>query len=171
MEFPPAYQPRPATTASISIACFSSVVGLPSIIPPEETPFSADTLGTERAGTGVVIATAGADERLSDYRGGSRWLHLATAGGGKARTRRRFRERPLAWWQPWSLSIAIRCRWLLSRCRLATASWWAAPAGPHHAVGCQPDRSKAGMRRLLEYRAGQAIFTHPAQSQLGSGPD
>jgi len=50
--------PRPtnlvrATTSSISIRVLSSVVGLHSIIPHDG--FTAETLGTERAGNGVVI--------------------------------------------------------------------------------------------------------------------
>src|SRR5437016_7885991 len=50
---PPAYQPRPGDYSFDLDRVLSSVVGLHSIIPAD--PFSADTLGTERAGNGVVI--------------------------------------------------------------------------------------------------------------------
>src|ERR1700694_2410110 len=50
---PPAYQPRPGDYSFDLDHVLSSVVGLPSIIPPDA--FSAETLGTERAGNGVLI--------------------------------------------------------------------------------------------------------------------
>src|SRR5204863_7024135 len=50
---PPAYQPRASDYSFDLDRVLSSVVGLHSIIPPDA--FSADTLGTERAGNGVVI--------------------------------------------------------------------------------------------------------------------
>src|SRR4030081_1249814 len=49
----PAYQPRPGDYSFDLDRALSSVVGLHSIIPPDA--FSAETLGTERAGNGVVI--------------------------------------------------------------------------------------------------------------------
>ena len=50
---PPAYQPRPGDYSFDLDRALSSVVGLHSIIPPDA--FTAETLGTERAGNGVVI--------------------------------------------------------------------------------------------------------------------
>src|ERR1700692_1296510 len=50
---PPANQPRPGDYSFELARCLSSVVWLHSIIPPDA--FSAETLGTERAGNGVVI--------------------------------------------------------------------------------------------------------------------
>ncbi len=50
---PPAYQPRPGDYSFDLDRVLSAVVGLHSIIPPDA--FSAETLGTERAGNGVVI--------------------------------------------------------------------------------------------------------------------
>src|ERR1700719_243705 len=50
---PPAYQPRPGDYSFDLDRVLSSVVGLHSIIPADA--FSADTLGTERAGNGVII--------------------------------------------------------------------------------------------------------------------
>jgi S1-C subfamily serine protease len=50
---PSAYQPRPGDYSFDLERVLSSVVGLHSIIPSDA--FSAETLGTERAGNGVVI--------------------------------------------------------------------------------------------------------------------
>ena len=50
---PPAFQPRPGDYSFDLNQVLSSVVGLHSLIPSDA--FSADTLGTERAGNGVVI--------------------------------------------------------------------------------------------------------------------
>src|SRR3954468_16429203 len=50
---PPAYQPRPGDYSFDLDRMLSSVVGLHSIIPPDA--FTAETLGTERAGNGVLI--------------------------------------------------------------------------------------------------------------------
>src|SRR5260370_4580496 len=50
---PPAFQPRPGDYSFDLDKALASVVGLHSIIPPDA--FSAETLGTERAGNGVLI--------------------------------------------------------------------------------------------------------------------
>ena len=50
---PPAFQPRPEDYRFDLDRALRSVVGLHSIIPPDA--FSAETLGTERAGNGVLI--------------------------------------------------------------------------------------------------------------------
>lgn len=50
---PPAFQPRPEDYRFDLERTLTSVVGLHSIIPPDA--FSAETLGSERAGNGVVI--------------------------------------------------------------------------------------------------------------------
>ena len=50
---PPAYQPRPGDYSFDLDRVLSSVVGLHSIVPADA--FSAETLGTERAGNGVLI--------------------------------------------------------------------------------------------------------------------
>ena len=54
---PPANQPRPGDYSFDLDRVLASVVGLHSIIPADA--FSADTLGTERAGNGVVIREDG----------------------------------------------------------------------------------------------------------------
>jgi S1-C subfamily serine protease len=73
---PPAHQPRAGDYGFNLDRVLSSVVGLHSIIPPDA--FSAETLGTERAGNGVVI-----DDGLVLTIGyliteaAAVWLHLA----------------------------------------------------------------------------------------------
>ncbi len=52
-DVPPAFQPRPEDYRFDLDRALMSVVGLHSIIPPDA--FSAETLGTERAGNGVLI--------------------------------------------------------------------------------------------------------------------
>jgi S1-C subfamily serine protease len=50
---PPAFQPRPGDYSFDLDAVLNSIVGLHSIVPPDA--LSAETLGTERAGNGVLI--------------------------------------------------------------------------------------------------------------------
>ena len=50
---PFAFQPRPSDYSFDLDRALSAVVGLHAIVPPDA--FSAETLGTERAGNGVVI--------------------------------------------------------------------------------------------------------------------
>src|SRR3954452_911950 len=54
---PPAFQPRPGDYSFDLDKVLASVVGVHSIIPPDA--FSAETLGTERAGNGVLIREDG----------------------------------------------------------------------------------------------------------------
>src|ERR1700680_910379 len=54
---PPEAQPKPADYAYDLGAAMSAVVGLRSVVP--EDAFTAQTLGTERAGNGVLIRDSG----------------------------------------------------------------------------------------------------------------
>ena len=76
---PSAVQPRPEDYSFDLERTLSSVVGLHSIIPADA--FTADTLGTERAGNGVVIndgliLTIGYLITEAE----TVWLHLADGG-------------------------------------------------------------------------------------------
>jgi hypothetical protein len=107
---PPANQPRAGDYAFDLDKALSSVVGLHSIIPPD--CLSAETLGTERAGNGVLI-----DDGLVltigylDHRGRS---GLAASGrrprGGRPRARLRFRIRLRPGAGAAATSISSRCR-------------------------------------------------------------
>ena len=134
---PPANQPRASDYGFDLDRALASVVGLHSIIPTDA--FSADTLGTERAGNGVLI-----DDGLVLTIGyliteaEAVWLHL---GDGRvvrrpcARLRFRIRLRPGA--GAWPASISIRCRSALPPPPKSATAWcWAAPAGA-------PARSRA----------------------------
>ncbi len=163
---PPANQPRPGDYSFDLDRVLSSVVGLHSIIPADA--FSADTLGTERAGNGVLI-----DDGLVLTIGyliteaEAVWLHL---GDGRVVEGHALgfdsvsRLRPGAGARPHrSRSAADR---LLGRRRDRR------PRGGGrrrrtHAIGRQPHRRQAGIRRLLGVSAGRGDL-HPSRaSQLG----
>jgi S1-C subfamily serine protease len=73
---PSAVQPKPADYDYDLEAALSSVVGLHSIVPPDA--FTADTLGTERAGNGVLIRSDGLVLTIGYLvtEASSVWLHL-----------------------------------------------------------------------------------------------
>src|SRR5437588_10031107 len=83
---PPANQPRPGDYGFDLDRALTSVVGLHSIVPPDA--FSAETLGTERAGNGVLI-----DDGLVLTIGyliteaESVWLHLGVGRVGESQAR------------------------------------------------------------------------------------
>ncbi len=54
---PPSVQPKPEDYAYDLDAALAAVVGVRAVIPPDA--FTADTLGTERAGNGVLIRANG----------------------------------------------------------------------------------------------------------------
>src|SRR5712675_1899543 len=114
---PPAYQPRPGDYSFDLDRVLSSVVGLHSIIPADA--FSADTLGTERAGNGVVI-----DDGLVLTIGyliteAASWQATCSASISRAAS---------AWCRRLAASISIRCRSAPpAPPSSATVSWWAAP--------------------------------------------
>jgi len=144
---PPANQPRASDYGFDLDRALASVVGLHAIIPPDA--FSAETLGTERAGNGVVI-----DDGLVLTIGyliteaESVWLHLAdgrvveghalgfdsVTGFGLVQALGKLDVEPL----PLGNSVADPG---LRRRR-------------PHAIGCEPDRGQAGIRRLLGIPAG-----------------
>ena len=64
----PSVQPKPEDYGYDLDQALTAVVGLHAIIPNDA--FTAETLGTERAGNGVLISErgTGAHHRLSDHR-------------------------------------------------------------------------------------------------------
>ena len=164
---PPAYQPRPGDYSFDLDRVLSSVVGLHSIIPADA--FSAETLGTERAGNGVADRRrAGADHRLSDHRGR---IGLA-ASRRRPRRRRpcarlRFRERlrPGAGARPYRSRSAAA--WLFGR---------DAQIGDRVVVGGAGGRTRSVASQIAakqefagywEYLLDEAIFTYPAHPNWG----
>ena len=150
---PPAYQPRPGDYSFDLDRALSSVVGLHSIIPADA--FTAETLGHRaRRQWRRDRRRPGADDRLSDHRGGS---GLAASRrrprGGRPRARLRCRHRfwPGAGARPHrSRSAADR---LVSRDqhRRSRRGRWRRRT---HALRGEPDRRQAGVRRLLGISAG-----------------
>ena len=163
---PPAIQPRPGDYGFDLDRALSSVVGLHSIIPPDA--FTAETLGTERAGNGVVI-----DDGLVLTIGyliteaETVWLHLGdgrVVRGPCARLRFRNRLRPGAG--------ARRPRSRSAAARLSAATQDRRPRRGRrrrrtHAFGREPDRRQAGVRRLLGISARRGDLHLSRASELG----
>ena len=164
---PPANQPRPGDYSFDLDRALASVVGLHSIIPADA--FSAETLGTERAGNGVLI-----DDGLVLTIGyliteaETVWLHLGdgrVVEGHALGIRFRDRLRPGAGARP------PRPR---SACRSARPH--AAQIGDRVVVGGAGGRTRSVASQIAakqefagywEYLLDEAIFTHPAHPNWG----
>ena len=166
---PPANQPRAGDYSFDLDRVLSSVVGLHSIIPADA--FSADTLGTERAGNGVLI-----DDGLVLTIGyliteaETVWLHLGDGrvveghalgfdfetGFGLVQALGRIDLDPL----PLGSSACDRDR----RPRRGRRRRWT------HAVGRQPHRGQAGVRRLLGVSAGRGDLQPIPRIPTGAAP-
>jgi S1-C subfamily serine protease len=163
---PPAYQPRAADFNFDLDRVLSAVVGLHSIIPSDA--FSADTLGTERAGNGVLI-----DDGLVLTIGyliteaESVWLHLgdgrvvqghalgvdAVSGFGLVQALGHINLEPV----PLGSSAATR---IDDRVVVGGAG------GRTRSVACQI-AAKQEFAGYWEYLLDEAIFTHPAHPNWG----
>ena len=153
---PPANQPRPGDYGFDLDRTLSSVVGLHSIIPPDA--FSAETLGTERAGNGVVIdnglvLTIGYLITEAERSG----CIAATAASWRVTRSASISNPALAWCRRWAISISIRCRSDHRLPRKSATAWWSAapvdawPAPPSSKPGSRPKpaqrRSSISCRR------------------------
>src|ERR1700733_9553240 len=157
---PSANQPRNSDYGFDLDRALASVVGVHSIIPSDA--FTADTLGTERAGNGVII-----DDGLVLTIGyliteaEAVWLHTgdgrvvqghalgfdAVTGFGLVQALGRLGLDPLPIGSPAAAQEGGRRR--------------------AHAVGSEPDRRQAGICRLLGIHAGRSDLHPPRPSQLG----
>jgi S1-C subfamily serine protease len=163
---PPAIQPRATDYAFDLDRALSSIVGLHSIVPADA--FTAETLGTERAGNGVVI-----DDGLVLTIGyliteaETVWLHLgdgrvmeghalgfdSVTGFGLVQALGRMSIDPL----PIGSSAATR---IGDRVVVGGAG------GRAHSVACQI-AAKQEFAGYWEYLLDEAIFTHPAHPNWG----
>jgi S1-C subfamily serine protease len=163
---PPAIQPRAAEYAFDLDRALSAIVGLHSIVPADA--FTAETLGTERAGNGVVI-----DDGLVLTIGyliteaETVWLHLgdgrvmeghalgfdSVTGFGLVQALGRMNIDPL----PIGSSAATR---IGDRVVVGGAG------GRTHSVACQI-AAKQEFAGYWEYLLDEAIFTHPAHPNWG----
>ena len=163
---PPANQPRPGDYSFDLDRVLSSVVGLHSIIPPDA--FSADTLGTERAGNGVVI-----DDGLVLTIGyliteaEAVWLHL---GDGRV-----VQGHALGFDSETGFGL-VQALGRLDLDPLPIGSSAAAEIGDRVVVGGAGGRTRSVASQIAakqefagywEYLLDEAIFTHPAHPNWG----
>jgi S1-C subfamily serine protease len=163
---PPAFQPRAADYSFDLERTLSSVVGLHSLIPSDA--FSAETLGTERAGNGVVIdhglvLTIGYLITEAE----TVWLHLgdgrtmqghalgfdSVTGFGLVQALGQMEVEPL----PLGVSAATE---IGDKVILGGAG------GRTHSVACQI-AAKQEFAGYWEYLLDEAIFTFPAHPNWG----
>jgi S1-C subfamily serine protease len=163
---PPANQPRPGDYSFDLDHVLRSVVGLHSIIPPDA--FSADSLGTERAGNGVVI-----DDGLVLTIGyliteaESVWLHL---GDGRV-----VEGHALGSDSNTGFGL-VQALGRLDLDSLPLGSSTQAQIGDRVVVGGAGGRTRSVASHIAakqefagywEYLLDQAIFTHPAHPNWG----
>ena len=163
---PPAYQPRSGEYSFDLDRALSSVVGLHSIIPADA--FTAETLGTERAGNGVVI-----DDGLVLTIGyliteaESVWLHL---GDG------RVVEGHALGFDPVTGFGLVQALGRIDLDPLPIGSSAAAKVGDRVVVGGAGGRTRSVASQIVakqefagywEYVLDEAIFTAPAHPNWG----
>src|ERR1700691_3710028 len=163
---PPANQPRPGDYSFDLDRVLASVVGLHSIIPADA--FSADTLGTERAGNGVLI-----DDGLVLTIGyliteaEAVWLHL---GDGRV-----VEGHPLGFDSETGFGL-VQALGRIDLDPLPIGSSAAARLGDRVVVGGAGGRTRSGASYIAakqefagtwEYLLDEAIFTHPAHPNWG----
>src|SRR5213082_1031220 len=163
---PPANQPRASDYGFDLDRALASVVGLHAIIPPDA--FSAETLGTERAGNGVVI-----DDGLVLTIGyliteaESVWLHL---GDG------RVVEGHALGFDPVTGFGLVQALGRIDLDPLPIGSSAAAKVGDRVVVGGAGGRTRSVASQIAakqefagywEYLLDEAIFTHPAHPNWG----
>jgi S1-C subfamily serine protease len=163
---PPANQPRPGDYAFDLDHALASVVGLHSTIPADA--FSADTLGTERAGNGVVIdrglvLTIGYLITEAD----AVWLHL---GDGSV-----VQGHALGFDQVTGFGL-VQALGRLDVDPLPLGSSSAAEVGDRVVLGGVGGRTRSVASQIVakqefagywEYMLDEAIFTHPAHPNWG----
>ncbi len=163
---PPAVQPRPDDYSYDLERALSAVVGLHSIIPPDA--FTADTLGVERAGNGVLI-----DKGLILTIGyliteaETVWLHL---GDGRV-----VQGHALGFDQETGFGL-VQALGPIDLPVLALGSSRAAEIGERVVVGGAGGRTRSLAGRVAakqefagywEYVLDEAIFTYPAHPNWG----
>jgi S1-C subfamily serine protease len=163
---PPAAQPRPEDYRYDLERVLSSVVGLHAIIPPDA--FTADTLGVERAGNGVLIdaglvLTIGYLITEAD----TVWLHL---GDGHV-----VEGHALGFDQETGFGL-VQALGKIDLPTLAIGSSRAAQVGERVVLGGAGGRTRSLAGQITakqefagywEYLLDEAIFTHPAHPNWG----
>src|SRR5580693_1453219 len=163
---PPAYQPRAGDYGFDLDRALSSIVGLHSIIPPDA--FTAETLGTERAGNGVVI-----DDGLVLTIGyliteaETVWLHI---GDGRVVSGHALGFDPVSGFG------LVQALGRMDLDPLPLGSSAAAEVGDRVVLGGAGGRTRSVASHIAakqefagywEYLLDEAIFTHPAHPNWG----
>ena len=163
---PPAFQPRPSDYRFDLDRALSSVVGLHSLIPADA--FTAETLGTERAGNGVVIED-GLVLTISYLitEAETVWLHL---GDG------RVMEGHALGFDPVTGFGLVQALGRMDRNPLPLGSSAAARLGDRVVVGGAGGRTRSVASHIAakqefagywEYLLDEAIFSYPAHPNWG----
>ena len=163
---PPGVQPKPQDYPYDLERALSAVVGVSATVPPDA--FTAQTLGTERAGSGVQIQDGiVADHRLPRHRGAVGLAHhrrRPRRPGPRPRLRPGDGLRPRAGARPARPADAGARRFEGRRPWRARRRRGLRRAGP---LGRGPDRREAGIRRLLGVCPRRGDLHRPGPSALG----
>jgi S1-C subfamily serine protease len=163
---PPAYQPRPGDFGFDLDRVLSSVVGLHSIIPGDA--FSAETLGTERAGNGVLIEdglvlTIGYLITEAE----AVWLHLGDGRVAEGHALGFDSESGLGLVQAYGqIDLDPVPLGSSSAAGLGDRAVVGGAGGRTRSVACQI-AAKQEFAGYWEYLLDEAIFTHPAHPNWG----
>ena len=168
---PPGVQPKPAGLPLRSRArAGRRGRRLARSVPPDA--FTAETLGTERAGNGVLIrGRPRADHRLSRHRGRAVWLILGDGRAVRATSSATTRRPASAWCRRSAGSTCRRCRSAIRAGRRPRRArrGRAAPAGAPRSVAARIV-AQAGIRRLLGVRARRGDLHRAGPSATGAAP-
>ena len=165
---PASAQPKPEDYGYDLDRALAAVVAVHSIVPSDA--FSAETLGTERAGNGVLIRDDGVvltigyliTEAEHDLAAPS-----ATAARCPAMCSATTRRPASGWCRRWRASTCRRCR-SGNRPRPRSASrWWSAGAGGRQHSVAAHIVGPAGIRRLLGIRSRRSDLHRARASELG----
>ena len=168
---PPAAQPKPEDYDYDLDRALASVVGIRAVVPADA--FTAETLGTERAGNGVLIREDGVVLTIGYLITEAETVWL-TPQRRPRRARPCARLRPGDRLRPGASAGAARRAGAATRAISTAAvgdSVVVGGAGGRHACGGGAHRRPAGIRRLLGIRARRGDLHRARASQLGRHRD
>jgi S1-C subfamily serine protease len=164
---PPAVQPKPEDYGYDLDAALASVVGLTTVVPSDA--FTADTLGTERAGNGVVIGDNGLILTIGYLITEAESVWLTTNAG------RSFPGHALAYDQESGFGL-VQALARLDLPALPLGKSTTVPVGDPVVVGGAGGRQRSVAARIVgrqefagywEYVLDEAMFTAPAHPHWG----
>jgi S1-C subfamily serine protease len=164
---PPSVQPKPEDYSYDLDAALSAVVGVRAVVPPDA--FTADTLGTERGGNGVLIRADGLVLTIGYLVTEAETIWLTLIDG------RAVPGTVLAYDQTTGFGL-VQALARLDLPALPLGSSSAASIGERVVVAGAGGRAKSVAARIVakqefagywEYLLDEAIFTHPAHPNWG----